>query len=135
MSTGRQMPIRTNDLQGYNKGRAINQSLCRLYRELQKKRLGNHKQSFKNNKLSNSTCLSKYVWANGLNPSPDISWELVRHAWPYKPGGRVCDLCLTEKMVILDENKKNRYVCLNQRNESTDRCVHKLKFRLSRLSG
>ena len=98
-----------------------------------KKRLGNHKQSFKNNSLRNSTCLSKYVWANGLNPNPDISWELVRHAWPYKPGGRMCDLCLTEKMVILDENKKNKHLCLNQRNESTDRCVHKLKFRLSRL--
>ena len=98
-----------------------------------KQRLANHKMSFKNSGQKNATCLSRYIWANGLNPNPNISWELVKHAWPYKPGGRVCDLCLSEKMIILTENKQNKHMCLNQRNESTDRCVHKLKYRLSRL--
>ena len=98
-----------------------------------KKRLANHKMSFKNSGQKNATCLSKYVWGQKLNPLPNIKWELVRHAWPYKPGARSCDLCLCEKLTILAENKKNKQACLNKRNESTDRCVHKLKFRLNRF--
>ena len=98
-----------------------------------KKRLANHKSSFKNIGYKNATRLSKYVWNQDLTPNPNIKWELVKQGWPYKPGGRVCDLCLTEKMVILTEHKNNKNDLLNLRNESTDRCVHKLKFRLNRL--
>ena len=98
-----------------------------------KKRLANHKSSFKNIGYKNATRLSKYIWSKDLNPNPNIKWELVKHDWPYKPGGRVCDLCLTEKMVILNEHRNNKNDLLNLRNESTDRCVHKLKFRLNRL--
>ena len=98
-----------------------------------KKRLANHKLSFKNTGKKNATRLSKYVWSENLHPNPNIKWELVRYGWPYKPGGRICDLCLTEKMIILTEHKNNKHDLLNLRNESTDRCVHKLKFRLNRI--
>ena len=98
-----------------------------------KKRHSNHKMTFKNSSQKYATTLSRYIWGNQLNPNPNITWELVKSAWPYKPGGRMCDLCITEKIAILRENSLDKEKCLNQRNESTDRCVHKLKFRLNRL--
>ena len=96
-----------------------------------KKRHSNHKQTFKNGSRRNETVLSQHVWNRGLNPNPDISWELIKHAQIYRKGNRFCDLCTTEKILIAKELEKP--TCLNKRNDFTNACVHKAKHKLCKI--
>ena len=96
-----------------------------------KKRHSNHKQTFKNGSRRNETVLSQHVWNRGLNPNPDISWELIKHAQIYRKGNRFCDLCTTEKILIAKELEKPS--CLNKRNDFTNACVHKAKHKLCKI--
>ena len=77
-----------------------------------KQRHRGHKSSFKNEKQKNATALSALVWEKGLNPSPTISWEILRVVPPYKPGQQNCELCLAEKTEIArhssDPNSLNK---------------------------
>ena len=36
-----------------------------------------------------------------------IKWSVVKHVPPYQCGSRPFQLCLAEKMIILQSNKKN----------------------------
>ena len=97
-----------------------------------KNRYRNHKKSFRDSKYKYETTLSKFIWEKELGPEPDIKWTIVSKAHPYKTGKKYCDLCLTEKYFISEENKK-AWTCLNARSDLTNRCVHKTKFKLSRI--
>ena len=96
-----------------------------------KSRYYNHIQSFKNIKKRNATELSKTFWnakESGLNPT--INWKIINQVIPYKPGQKCCNLCLTEKLQILQAKQPT---ILNKRSELTGKCRHKNKFKLNKL--
>ena len=66
-----------------------------------KKRYSGHKQSFKREGKKNATTLSRHVWEKGLGKEPKIKWEILAKVPKYKLGTRSCNLCLTEKLLIL----------------------------------
>ena len=94
-----------------------------------KDRYRNHTKSFRHKQYSKETTLAGFVWENNLGPEPNIKWEIVKRAQPYRKSSRYCDLCLTEKLSIDYELKKSRN-CLNKRSDLTNRCVHRTMFRL-----
>ena len=49
----------------------------------------------------------------------------------YNPTSKCCNLCLTEKLEILDDPDKN---LLNKRSEIISQCHHKNKYRLKTLA-
>ena len=98
-----------------------------------KKRLANHKHSFTNEKERNSTTLSQHIWDSGLNPEPEIKWQILKKSQPRFPGSQECLLCLEEKNQILKHNRNPN--CLNKRSELSNRCVtfHRAKHKLSNI--
>ena len=59
---------------------------------------------------------------------PTFKKRLYRQCHSYKPGRKSCDLCLSEKLLIM-KNKDPR--CLNVRSELFNTCRHRRKFKLS----
>ena len=96
-----------------------------------KRRYYTHQQSFKNENLKHSTTLSNYIWEKNLNPQPNLHWEIIASAPTYKKGGRSCQLCLTEKAIILANSKDPVY--LNRRSEIAQKCRHRASHMLSRI--
>ena len=88
-----------------------------------KLRYGNHKKSFQHEKYKSETTLSSYVWDQGLNPTPNISWRFLKTCSVYETGRRHCDLCLSEKeFIIRNMNKQNS---INKRTDIGNRCPHR----------
>ena len=95
-----------------------------------KKRYSAHKNSFRNEKYMNATALSSFLWENSLNHDPDIEWEIIRTAQPYRPGrGGYCQLCLQEKVHIIAHASNQDG--LNKRTEVGQTCRHKARFKLA----
>ena len=93
-----------------------------------KKRYYGHTESFRNEANKNNTALSTHIWEQNLNPEPKITWTIVAKASSYNKGSRYCDLCLTEKLVIMKNFSDPEY--LNKRTEMAQRCRHRQKFLL-----
>ena len=71
-----------------------------------KKRCSTHKSSFRNIPKCHTT-ISSYIWKLKDRMSPYyVNWSIKARGHPFSSGGRACDLCLTEKLVILtaDQN-------------------------------
>ena len=85
-----------------------------------KKRLANHRYSFKHESGKTSTTLSQHVWEIEENPEPKIKWEIIKFAKPRSAGASECQLCLEEKLQILKNNKDPN--CLNKKSELSQRC-------------
>ena len=67
-----------------------------------KDRWASDKYLLRHEKAAKSTELSKYVWElknNGIEPN--LTWEIIDRAMPYKNGSKTCNLCLTEKYHII----------------------------------
>ena len=67
-----------------------------------KSRYNNHTQSFRNISYINDTELSKYLWTlktNGIDYH--LEWGIKSYASRYNCGSGRCDLCLTEKIIIV----------------------------------
>ena len=97
-----------------------------------KKRYSNHKKSFNVPLYKHDTKLSTEYWnlkTKQLNPR--ISWKIKGIYKSYNPTSKRCNLCLTEKLEILDDPDKN---LLNKRSEIISQCRHKNKFRLKTLA-
>ena len=104
-----------------------------------KERYTEHKQSLplktssmdpanRRKKYEHKTELSAYAWKlQGEGTGYRINWRIHSKAYPYRGGGRRCDLCLTEKLVIALADPKDT---LNSRTELTSKCRHKWKFTL-----
>ena len=61
------------------------------------------------------TTLSEYIWKLKDQKTPfSIKWSVKAKAYAFSSGGKRCDLCITEKMVILLSDP--RY-SLNQRSK------------------
>ena len=97
-----------------------------------KQRLANHKASFSHVAKENSTELSKHVWwLKRAGKSYDIKWKLLQRARSYSNCSKRCNLCLAEKLAILDAN---RATLLNKRSELISKCRHENKFYLSNFA-
>ena len=73
-----------------------------------KQRFNQHKVTFRHRKYTNSTELSKYIWQlkdNSVNFN--IKWSIIARARPYNNTTKRCDLCLTEKLMIIKSNSNN----------------------------
>ena len=93
-----------------------------------KLRYNNHTQSFKHEKHQNSTELSKHIWQLKRNKKPlTINWSIPSRAQTYNSESKRCNLCLTEKLHILNAEKHS---LLNKRPELISKCRHENKFYL-----
>ena len=73
-----------------------------------KKRYSNHKKSFNIPLYKHDTKLSTEYWNLKMKQlNPQISWKIKGIYKSYIPTSKCCDLCLTEKLEILDDPDKN----------------------------
>ena len=91
-----------------------------------KTRFNGHTQTFNHEKYRHSSEISKKVWElKDKDVSFNITWRILQQAQTYKGGGKRCDLCVSEKLHIL-ENPNS----LNKRSELVSKCRHARKFLL-----
>ena len=91
-----------------------------------KTRYNNHTNSFRQKEKSNSSELSKHIWHLKDNSKQySISWSIAATATPYICGSGRCNLCLTEKVIIVQADPAN---LLNKRTELISKCRHQNKF-------
>ena len=96
-----------------------------------KERYRNHVSSFNHSKYEHHTGLSRHIW--GLkkeNKKFEISWSKVSKAPTYTPINKKCNLCLLEKIMILNADEKTS---LNKKTELMNKCPHRRKYLLSAL--
>jgi len=93
-----------------------------------KQRYSNHKQSFVNPKLRNTTELSKYVWElKDQNIEFNIKWTILGRSKSYSNLTKRCNLCTLEKYYIICHGDK---ATLNKKSELVSCCRHSSKFLL-----
>ena len=72
------------------------------------KRYANHKKSFNLSNSKNDTTLSKEYWnLKQKQQARKITWEIKGQYKAYKPTLKKCNLCLNEKLSIIDHPDKN----------------------------
>ena len=72
-----------------------------------KLRYNNHTMSFRH---KNYTQLSKYLWKlKEEDVDCNLYWSIKACAPPYKYGTRKCNLCLTEKIIIVRSDSKKLF--------------------------
>ena len=92
-----------------------------------KARWYNHNFALNHEDHPQKTALSSYYWKcmkHWFPPKvlPEVTWSVKTKAYALSSGGRVCDLCLTEKLTILMADPKTT---LNKRDEIMSKCLHK----------
>ena len=93
-----------------------------------KQRFTQHKHSFHHRSYMNSTELSKYIWhLRDSNKDLNIKWTIICKARPYSNITKRCDLCTTEKLMIINSKPDE---LLNKRSELISKCRHENKFYL-----
>ena len=73
-----------------------------------KTRYSAHRNSFIHPEKKHQTELSSHIWKlKDKNIPHSINWKIIKHARPYSPRTKRCNLCLWEKYyIIISENKK-----------------------------
>ena len=80
-----------------------------------------------------STGLSKHVWDLQIDNKPfEIKWSIASLATPYQKEPNECQLCLTEKTLIIFAEKNS---ALNKRQEMMSKCRHKKNMLLVNIVG
>ena len=93
-------------------------------------RYAGHKESLTKRSKSSATSLSVYVWKLiDKSIQYSIKWDIVKQSSPYRCGTRTCDLCLTEKLFILNADPST---CINKNSDLMQKCRHSLKFKLEK---
>ena len=89
-----------------------------------KKRLGVHKDSFKNpDKLNIQTSLSKHIHeVRSKNIEPNVTWKLIDRGKTFSPVSKVCQLCTREAFHIIFKPESAN---LNVKSEIFSACRHK----------
>ena len=96
-----------------------------------KTRFLQHMSSFNRRPLKSSTSLAKYVWQlNSKNIPYEIKWSIKAKAHAFSSGSKKCDLCISEKLVIL---KADPGTLINRRDEILEKCRHNGVFFLSSI--
>ena len=91
-----------------------------------KDRYNNHKKSLTHAKYAKETELSKYAWNLKETGRPfTIKWCIIKCVPAYTAGGRSCNLCLEEKLLIMKSSKEKT---LNKRSELFAKRRHRKKF-------
>ena len=91
-----------------------------------KTRYRDHKKSFNYTRYEKDTALSKHIWElKRSNKSYTIIWSILKRASSYQPGRTRCNLCIEEKLCILQDGGRN---LLNKRSEIFAKCRHREKF-------
>ena len=90
-----------------------------------KTRYNSHKLSFKDQKHSHDTVLSKHLRLKDGNINYEINWHITKRASAYKGKPSRCNLCLAEKLCILTAQNAS---LLNKRSELVTKCCHENKF-------
>ena len=67
------------------------------------------------------------IWEQKEN-NINIKWEILYKCHTYQAGNNRCDLCLTEKLTIM-----NNIGTLNRRSELMSTCRHRAKYKLNNL--
>ena len=97
-----------------------------------KKRYSNHKKSFNIPLYKHDTKLSTEYWNLKMKQlNPQISSKIKGIYKSYSPTSKRCNLCLTEKLQILDDPDKH---LLNKRSQTIPQCRHKNKHKLKILA-
>ena len=94
-----------------------------------KKRLANHKTSFRLNNHSTATTISGHIWdlkRQGIDF--ELNWRILAKSQSCSPASQKCWLCLKEKYFIMF---KPELATLNKRSELFTACLHKKKIKLS----
>ena len=98
-----------------------------------KTRFNNHMQSLRHEKYQSSTEFSKYIWQLKRSNTPfNIKWSITKKSEAYSNETKRCDLCLTEKLSIINSDKTT---LLNKRPELISKCRHENKFYLRNFKG
>ena len=96
-----------------------------------KERYRNHQSSFRRSNRRNETELSKYIWTLQDSKKPfQIKWKVSKKCKPYSNISKKCNLCLSEKFIII---YKNELCNLNRRKELASSCPH--SFVIAHSSG
>ena len=94
-------------------------------------RFNNHKTSFKHKKHATKTALSKYIWdLKEKLCAYSINLSILKHTKPCNSGSNNCNLCTTEKLCILNADKR---FLLNKRSELISQCRYDNKFYVNSL--
>ena len=92
-------------------------------------RLANHKHTFKNEALKNSTTLSQHIWKlNKAKKEYTITWKILDKAEVYTNKAKKCKLCNLEKFYIMYKKGQST---LNTKRGLINMCRHKKSFLLS----
>ena len=99
-----------------------------------KGRWSDHMTSCNYRKYKDKTKFSQEFWSlkdagYDLDRHRDTSFEILKKSVPYKAGGRKCNLCLSEKLLIM----KNEGEVINKRDEFVSKCRHASKFMLGNV--
>ena len=95
-----------------------------------KERHSRHLTSFRHEKYSSETTLSKHYWEvkNQTNQNLSLKWSVIKSVPSYSNVSKNCPLCLHEKYEILHyEQPKD---LLNKRSEIISKCRHLNKYLL-----
>ena len=80
----------------------------------------------------NYTTLSVQYWTlKQKQQAPRLTWEIKGQYKAYNPTLKNCNLCLNEKLAIIDDPDKN---LLNKKSEVISQCCHRNKFKLVNLT-
>ena len=91
-----------------------------------KERYNNHKQNVKHIKYQYNTELTKYIWNLESNSIKcNIQWNVVDKVYG-NAYSRMCKLCLTEKLWIINHINDNNI--LNKKSERINKCRYLNKF-------
>ena len=97
-----------------------------------KDRLYEHNADANNPNHHTFTRLAGYVWEK-KDQRVDINsykWDILKKCSAYQPGQKKCDLCLTEKMMIMKDRDPRS---LNERSELMNSCRHRWPYHLDRV--
>ena len=108
----------------------MNHYLCNNLARSLPARLYRHRSDTSDKKYCTCTRLAGYYWKKnfeGVAIDRDAyQWELVKKCFAYQPSAKKCDLCLSEKLLIM-KNRDPR--SLNKRTELMNSCLHRWKYR------
>ena len=91
-----------------------------------KGRFNDHTTSFHYERYRTKTKLSGFIWAlQDKEQNYEIKWSVLKKSTAYQNGSRRCNLCLTEKLCILEGDKEKM---INKRDELMNSCPHRKKY-------
>ena len=97
-----------------------------------KGRYNNHKRDVKFIKYQYNTELTKYIWnLKSYSIKYNIQWKVVDRVYG-NANSKMCKLCLTEKLWIINHINDNNI--LNKNSELINKCRHLNKFLLKRVT-